>query len=279
MARYNLRPRRSADTDTNVSQALAVAPDQGTATANAVEPKNGDNMTVMATRKHPATSSSAMDLTETRPTPAACAMSSSKINVEAYGSDAESFAEKSSDEEYPDEEDSDGGDSDQEEDLNMQTLPVNTPNCGKTLETTEICEQFLIHLSKKDMLRCLRVSQKFNATIGGSITLQRRLFLAPQTKPIIGKAIPRDPVMALRPPLSLAENGGHKGIARTDRLVRMNSFFFRQLYENDYSETQTIRINNPNQKKWRKVKSSLSSPALGEMFITQPPMTYIKLGL
>ncbi|SMR55668.1 unnamed protein product [Zymoseptoria tritici ST99CH_1E4] len=170
MARYNLRPRRNADIDTDVPEAPAAAPDEGTATANAVESGNVDNMTVMATQQHPATSSPAMDLTKTGSTPVATTV----FNYSAGGDSYEDL----SDEELEDYElfeeavsFSNSKASGKGEVADLQMSPVNTLNRHKALETTEICEQVLNNLSELEILRSLRVSRGFKAIIKGSITL------------------------------------------------------------------------------------------------------------
>ncbi|KJX95485.1 hypothetical protein TI39_contig4111g00012 [Zymoseptoria brevis] len=173
---------RNADTDTDVSQAPATAPDKKSATGNAVESAPLLWIHPRLTQWFPQALNpiSNWAVTATR-------MFLSKNSDYELIEEAVSFFNS------PDAEDSGGEESGEEEVTDLQISPVNTPNCHKALETREICEQVLNTLSELEILRSLRVSRGFKATIKGSITLQRRILLASDYNTIVGKAISRDP--------------------------------------------------------------------------------------
>ncbi|SMR55666.1 unnamed protein product [Zymoseptoria tritici ST99CH_1A5] len=161
-----------------------------------------------------------------------------------------------------------------EEKLHEDNAPTQC-KCHKVLNTTEILEHILTNLSsERDILRCIRVSTTFKNTIRGSIKLQRRLFFAVDNTVLTGIAVKRQRINEGES--SKAENGGRQGIPANERLLRTNPFIIRPLPAEPYGEDQYADF-CPNLKTYFDHRDDGVDLSIGEMFLTQPPVSNVRL--
>ncbi|SMR58042.1 unnamed protein product [Zymoseptoria tritici ST99CH_3D1] len=162
----------------------------------------------------------------------------------------------------------------QEDKTHRDNSPTQS-KCHKVLNTTEILEHILTNLSsERDLLRCIRVSTSFKNTIRGSIKLQRSLFLAADDTILTGIAVKRQRINEGES--SKAKHGGRQGIPPTERLLRTNPFIIRPLPAEPYGEDQYADFSS-NLKKYFDHKDNGVDLSIGEMFLTQPPVSNVRL--
>ncbi|SMR55670.1 unnamed protein product [Zymoseptoria tritici ST99CH_1E4] len=152
--------------------------------------------------------------------------------------------------------------------------------CASVFALPELLSSHIIPLLPHHEIARLRlVSPLFHDNIKHSKALQRQLFLLPDHSIITGKAVVRDPAWRAEGTEAARYNGGRSGIAETERLARPNPSIFSPLPELSKSKEQMIFL-LPSLRRFFHEAGPLHTGlgSLGEMYITQPPISVVWVG-